>query len=99
MYLLLLALVELLDIVDRDNSSSFVSEVGAYFPFWAVTLARVVKTLCNYITTENLLQAVLARQTQNELYFFQRVHVVKSGLCGQRRAAPVAVAVAAPAAA
>jgi len=49
------------------------------FPFAAVTAARLAKSACNWLTTENLLRAVAARQTQNELYLLQRCAVVRSG--------------------
>jgi hypothetical protein len=49
------------------------------FPFAAVTAARLGKSACNWLTTENLICAVNARQTQNELYLLQRLAVVRSG--------------------
>jgi len=71
-YLLLMAAWEtggLLGWLETDH-------LDQYFPFWAVTVTRAAKTLCNFVTTENLLRTAQARQTQTELYFFQRAHLL-----------------------
>jgi len=70
-YLLTVAFCQflvLIGVADQDETSR-------WFPFWAVTAARASKTFLNFVTTENLLWAMKARQTQNELYFWQKMFV------------------------
>lgn len=63
--------LDLLGAADRDGRE------GEWFPFWAVTAARFAKSACNFITTENLVNSIEARQSQHELYFMQRLVVVR----------------------
>lgn len=71
-YLLIFSVVLLLhvfDVSDRDR-------MDKYFPFLVVTLARFAKSMCNFITTENLINSAEARQSQHEIYFLQRMSVM-----------------------